>query len=130
MKFTLIPLSVPCLQVLGNDLSPIQPRWYSSPVLKSGYQFKYNSCIGFHQMFASRLMMWRQNGLITKILILFIAASWATPSKTGPDLFAKVMSTFAYTNCHNSSSMNYLAVSQHSNPHLQAHQTRRICRIH
>lgn len=63
-------------------------------------------------MFALRLMMWRQNGPITKILILFTAASWATPSKTGPDLFAKVTSTFAYTNCHNSFSVNYLVVSQ------------------
>ena len=90
-------------------------------MLKSHYPFKYNLCIGFHQMFALRLMMSRQNGPITKILISFIAASWAMPSKTGPDLFAKVTSTFAYPNCQNSFSMNYLVVSQHSNPHLQAH---------
>lgn len=65
--------------------------------------------------------MWRQNGPITKLLISFIAASWATPSKTGPDLFAKVTSTLTYTNCLTSFSMNYLVVSQPSNPQLQAH---------
>lgn len=92
-----------------------RPKPYSTPMVfyfhclhLVHYLFKSNLGIGFHPMFASRLMMWRQNGPTTKILISFIAASWATPSKTGPDLSAKVTSTFNHINGLISFSMSYI----------------------